>query len=69
MKSQGWCDEARLQVSEEGAVSGRLMRDGGAVSVTSVAMRRPVWIEEMARYGVMGEMGMVVEGKERGWGA
>jgi hypothetical protein len=33
-------------------------------------MRRPVWMEEMARCGVMGEVGMVVvEGKERGWGA
>jgi hypothetical protein len=28
-------------------------------------MRCPVWIEEMARCGVMGEVGMVVEGKER----
>jgi hypothetical protein len=39
MRSQGWCGEARLQVSEEGAVSGRLTRDGGTVSVTSFECR------------------------------
>jgi hypothetical protein len=39
MRSQGWCGEARLQVSEEGAVSGRLTRDGRTVSVTSFECR------------------------------
>jgi hypothetical protein len=43
MKSQGWCGEARLQVSKEVAANRRLTKDGGVISATGFACRDEVF--------------------------